>query len=98
MRRGSQRINDGGKRRRFRKRPSEHDSVEFGPDGLQQLRVQEVLTQAECAPVTGAHAAQPGVAEERRREHTHQHKYTNARGVTDTQEQDKHRREKLDLK
>lgn len=43
-------------------RPSEHHSVEFGPDALQQLRVQQVLTQAEGAPVTGAHAAQPGVA------------------------------------
>lgn len=40
---------------------SEYDSVEFGPDRLQQLRVEEVLTQAECAPVTSAHAAQPGV-------------------------------------
>lgn len=44
--------------------PSEYDSVEFGPDHLQQLRVEEVLTQAEGAPVAGAHAAQPGVAEE----------------------------------
>lgn len=44
--------------------PSEYDTVEFGPDHLQQLRVEEVLTQAEGAPVTSAHAAQPGVAEE----------------------------------
>lgn len=46
------------------KGPSEYDSVEFGPDHLQQLRVEEVLTQAEGAPVASAHAAQPGVAEE----------------------------------
>lgn len=57
--------------RKKSRRPSEHDSVEFGPDGLQQFRVEDVLTQAERAPVTGAHAAQPGVAEERHREDTH---------------------------
>lgn len=50
--------------------PSEHDSVEFGPDHLQQLRVEEVLTQAEGAPVTSAHASQPGVAEETYGKHT----------------------------
>lgn len=44
--------------------PSEQDSVEFGPDHLQQLRVEKVLTQAEGAPVTSAHAAQAGVAAE----------------------------------
>lgn len=44
--------------------PSEQDSVEFGPDHLQQLRVEKVLTQAEGAPVTSAHAAQSGVAAE----------------------------------
>lgn len=44
--------------------PSENDSVEFGPDHLQQLWVEEVLTQAEGAPVTSAHAAQPGMSEE----------------------------------
>lgn len=54
--------------------PSEQDSVEFGPDHLQQLRVEKVLTQAEGAPVTGAHAAQSGVAAERRTGHTHTHK------------------------
>lgn len=55
------------------KGPSEYHSVEFGPDHLQQLRVEEVLTQAEGAPVTSAHAAQPGVAEEtdgKRHRHT----------------------------
>lgn len=40
---------------------SEYDSVEFGPDRLQQLRVEDVLAQAEGAAVTSAHAAQPGV-------------------------------------
>lgn len=55
------------------KGPSEYNSVEFGPDRLQQLRVEEVLTQAEGAPVTSAHAAQPGVAEERYEEDKHQH-------------------------
>lgn len=49
----------------LQKRPSEHNGVEFGPDCLQQLRVEEVLTQAEGAPVASAHAAQPGVAEEK---------------------------------
>lgn len=66
----------GGRKGVLKERPSEHHSVEFGPDGLQQLGVEEVLTQAERAPVTGAHAAQPGVAEERHREnkHTHTHR------------------------
>lgn len=45
--------------------PSEQDSGEFGPDHLQQLRVEKVLTQAEGAPVTSAHAAQSGVAAEK---------------------------------
>ncbi len=49
----------------MKKGPSQYNSVEFGPDRLQQLRVEEVLTQAEGAPVASAHAAQPGVAEER---------------------------------
>lgn len=44
--------------------PSEQDSGEFGPDHLQQLRVEKVLTQAEGAPVTRAHAAQAGVPAE----------------------------------
>lgn len=56
----------GGSERFFiKKGPSEDNGVEFGSDRLQQLRVQEVLTQAEGAPVTSAHAAQTGVAEER---------------------------------
>lgn len=50
--------------RRLKLGPSEQDSVEFGPDHLQQLRVEKVLTQAESAPVTSAHAAQSGVAAE----------------------------------
>lgn len=45
--------------------PSEQDRGEFGPDHLQQLRVEKVLTQAEGAPVTSAHAAQSGVAAEK---------------------------------
>lgn len=40
---------------------SEYDSVEFGSDRLQQLRVEDVLTQAEGAAITSAHAAQSGV-------------------------------------
>lgn len=60
--------------KRFEKGPSEYNSVEFGPDRLQQLRVEEVLTQAEGAPVTSAHAAQPGVAEKTYKEDKHQHK------------------------
>lgn len=66
-------------------RPSEYDSVEFGLDRLQQLRVEEVLTQAECAPVTSAHAAQPGVAEERRRVHANKH--TDKQDTYDKQKQ-----------
>lgn len=46
--------------------PSEQDSGEFGPDHLQQLRVEKVLTQAEGAPVTRAHAAQADVAAEKK--------------------------------
>ena len=44
--------------------PAEHRGVELGPDRLQQLRVEEVLAQAEGAPVARAHAAQPGVTGE----------------------------------
>lgn len=47
--------------------PSEQDSGEFGPDHLQQLRVEKVLTQAEGAPVTSAHAAKSGVSAEKNR-------------------------------
>lgn len=39
--------------------------MEFGPDRLQQLGVEQVLTQAEGAAVTSAHAAQSRVAEEK---------------------------------
>lgn len=69
VRGGQVRVREGCKN----KGPSEYHSVEFGPDHLQQLRVEEVLTQAEGAPVTSAHAAQPGVAEEtygKRHQHT----------------------------
>lgn len=82
-------ANTSTKIREVCKRPSEYDSVEFGPDRLQQLRVEEVLTQAECAPVTSAHAAQPGVAEERHgvRTRTHANKHTNKRDTYDKQKQ-----------
>lgn len=62
--------------------PSEYHSVEFGPDHLQQLRVEEVLTQAEGAPVAGAHAAQPGVAEETDGRETHQDVFIEASAET----------------
>lgn len=82
-------ANTSTKIREVCKRPSEYDSVEFGPDRLQQLRVEEVLTQAECAPVTSAHAAQPGVAEERHRvrTRTHANKHTDKRDTYDKQKQ-----------
>lgn len=37
--------------------PAENGSVELGLYRLQQLRVEEVLTDAKGTPVTGAHAA-----------------------------------------
>ncbi len=42
--------------------PAKDDSVEFGPNHLHELRVQEVLTQTEGTPVTGTHAAQTRMA------------------------------------
>lgn len=43
--------------------PAQYDGVELGLDGLHQLRVEEVLTEAEGAAVAGAHAAQTSVPE-----------------------------------
>lgn len=38
--------------------PAKDDSVEFGPNRLHKLRVEEVLAQTEGAPITGTHTAQ----------------------------------------
>lgn len=64
--------------------PVEHDRAELGLNAAQQLQLEEVLTEAICAPVAGTHAAETGVAAER---------YTEMRVFTTTPTQThKHRR------
>lgn len=48
--------------------PVENDPAELGLNAAQQLRLEEVLTQAIGAPVAGAHAAETDVAAERHRD------------------------------
>lgn len=62
--------------------PVEHDRAELGLNAAQQLQLEEVLTEAICAPVAGTHAAETGVAAER---HTEMRVFT-------TPTQHKHRR------
>lgn len=45
--------------------PVEHDCAELGLNAAQQLQLEEVLTEAICAPVAGTHAVETGVAAER---------------------------------
>lgn len=45
--------------------PVENERAELGLNAAQQLQLEEVLTQAICAPVAGARAAETGVAAER---------------------------------
>lgn len=65
--------------------PVEHDRAELGLNAAQQLQLEEVLTEAICAPVAGTHAVETGVAAERYTEmrvftttptHTHKHRRT----------------------
>ena len=45
--------------------PVENDPADLGLNTAQQLRLEEVLTQAIGAPVAGTHAPETGVAAER---------------------------------